>query len=762
MQRPPELFLQNAQQQWEAEQASAAGAAAAAAAAYASQAHHLFALFCAPANEVRQYTLDEKDTAVLRAAATELQAYVHPKVQVASFKQEGRGIVAADELKRGEVLLRVPAAALINPYTALTHPTFSPLAQLLLGLPPEILLQQEAAAQQRPQEQQQIPEQPTELQPLVDCDVVLCLFLLFLAFTGGEEGGRALLRFLPAAGEADAAATAEAVCGSSAGGSAAAAAAEAARKEELLLMDSEGVVEFLGDAAMESAVSRSLAKCKMMHQELLPLLQQSFPPPAGMQHGGGVLSACRAAAAAAAATTATDAPFHVGLPTGAVAAAAAAKASPSLGALSLSSCSGAAQLSAFLAQLNSTDFLWAHLILESRSFSLPLRPLPPLQEFQPGARPLKKPLGDANKEGPGAPVDGPPAGDPAEDREGEDAQEDADEEEEEEHRVPFLLELLETAGAAQESRCVLLPVGVQKAAPSASTPTYFVRLPPSCASFVPLGDLLNHHFHGQVLSPVLEEECGSLCLCLRLACDVPKGAQVYAHYGPLQSWQFLAYFGFCPSSFPRLQPPRRETATDKTDSNAEWQFNGEDKGNPVDFLTLQVEVPEDDGEYELKKSLMDLQDLPLCGLFSTGVQSLSWRFLASLFVSSHASLDHFLCAGGAGAGGAAAAASAAAAAAGEKPWGPTFTFTAIRNDPEAADRIREIISDALQSVAKAAEDRTAQLDKWRDDTKAAPRWTRVWGEKLRIYLDNQKALANTQMARLADYLTFIPSSSSVL
>lgn len=57
---------------------------------------------------------------------------------------------------------------------------------------------------------------------------------------------------------------------------------------------------------------------------------------------------------------------------------------------------------------------------------------------------------------------------------------------------------------------------------------------------------------------------------------------------------------------------------------------------------------------------------------------------------------------------------------------------------------------------------TAQLDKWRDDTKAAPRWTRVWGEKLRIYLDNQKALANTQMARLADYLTFIPSSSSVL
>lgn len=125
----------------------------------------------------------------------------------------------------------------------------------------------------------------------------------------------------------------------------------------------------------------------------------------------------------------------------------------------------------------------------------------------------------------------------------------------------------------------------------------------------------------------------------------------------------------------------------------------------MDFLTLQVEVPEDDGEYELKKSLMDLQDLPLCGLFSTGVQSLSWRFLASLFVSSHASLDHFLCAGGAGAGGAAAAASAAAAAAGEKPWGPTFTFTAIRNDPEAADRIREIISDALQSVAKAAEDR---------------------------------------------------------
>lgn len=124
----------------------------------------------------------------------------------------------------------------------------------------------------------------------------------------------------------------------------------------------------------------------------------------------------------------------------------------------------------------------------------------------------------------------------------------------------------------------------------------------------------------------------------------------------------------------------------------------------MDFLTVQVEIADDDAEYELKQSIMELQELPLCGLFSTGIEDVSWKFLASMFVSSHPSLDHFLYAGGAGPAGAAVAA-AAATAAGEAVWGPTYTCTAIRNDPEAATRIRDLVADALQSVAKAAEQR---------------------------------------------------------
>ncbi|CDJ29558.1 phospholipase/carboxylesterase, putative [Eimeria mitis] len=709
MQRPPEMLLRNAQGKWEPEAAVAAAHAAAAADAYASQAQHLFALFCAPANQVRPYTPEERQTAILRNAAADLQAYVHPKVQVASFSREGRGLVAAEDLKRGEVLLRVPTSALLNVYTALTHRTFSPLAQLLLGLPPERLLQQEAAAQQQQQQEQQHhnppkqqkkPEEPTEVQPLVDSDVVLCLFLLFLAFTNGEQGGRAVLRFLPAAGEADASATAAAVCASSAGDPAAAeaagaAAAAAAQKEELLLMDTEGVVEFLGDAALASAVSRSEAKCKMMQEQLLPLLLQTFPPPEGMQQGGGVISACRAAAAAAATTT----PPHVLLETctpttGAVAAAAAAaaataQAGAACGAPAVSASSeGTHLLRAFLAQLNYADFLWAHLVLESRSFSLPLGPLGPLQEFQPAGVPLTNPPGYRSKAASVAPTE-EPSGGPSRVHKGEESEGDNEQEEEEEaeeRRVPFLLELVET-GAAEGCRCVMLPVGfsggpqgVEGPPGCAAAPAHFVRLPLRCASFVPLGDLLNHDFHAQVLSPVIEEEGKSLCL--RLACDVPAGAQVYVHYGPLQSWQFLAFFGFCPSSFPRLQPPQREaqreTIADKTDRDEEWQFTAETN-----------------------------------------------------------------------------------AAAGETPWGPTYTFTAIKHDPEAAARIREILMDALQSVAKAAEDRTAQLDQWSEDSKPAPRWVRVWGERLRVYLNNQRALADTQMKVLNNYLSS-PLSSSML
>lgn len=125
-------------------------------------------------------------------------------------------------------------------------------------------------------------------------------------------------------------------------------------------------------------------------------------------------------------------------------------------------------------------------------------------------------------------------------------------------------------------------------------------------------------------------------------------------------------------------------------------------GNPMDFLTIQVEVPEDDAEHGLKSGLIELHRLPYCGLFCTGIESVSWKFLASLFVSSHVSLDDFILSGG---NGGSAGPATAALEADEKVWGPTYVFTALRNDPDAAERVHGIIAEALESVANSAQTR---------------------------------------------------------
>lgn len=540
MQQPPEVVLLDGNGQREEDR----GKQEQAAAAYAAQARRLFSLFCAPANIVRRSTPDERQTALLRASASELGAYVHPSVKVASFEGEGRGLLAAENLQQGDLLLRMPASALLNVYTALAHPTFSPLAQVLLGLPPEHL--QAVDGMRASQQEQQLQQgEAQELQPLVDCDVVVCIFLLFLAFANGQEGGKALLRFLPPADAADAAATAEALRASPAAARTAAAAAE---KEVLLLSAPEGVVEFLGDGALADAVSRTVTKCNMMQHQLLPMLQQAFPPPPGSQQAG-VLAACRAAASAAEKVTIDP----IRLPAGAVAVAAEVAAAfrdpvgPRL--------EGTDLLCAFVGQLNYSDFLWAHMMLDSRSFSLASRPHPPVMELPGFGSP---PVQDRPK----------PSEETTEFTEG-DAPDALS--------VPFLPDLCEVS-PVRRAAAVALPVGTA----GETAPHFHVRIPRRCASFVPLGDLLNHHFHGQVLAPSLEEE--GRWLCMRMACDVPAGAQVYAHYGPLQSWQFLAYFGFCPSSFPHLRPPERymqqaqQTRSEETKTGSEWLFSGETRG----------------------------------------------------------------------------------------------------------------------------------------------------------------------------------------
>ncbi|OEH75237.1 putative phospholipase/carboxylesterase [Cyclospora cayetanensis] len=118
----------------------AVATAAAAAERLAAQARRLFALFCVRANIVRLITPGKAQMAILRASADEL------------------------------------GFALLNVYMSLLHPTFPALAQLLLELPMECL-----------QHQKHQQGELEEVQPLVDCDVLLCVFLLFLPLVPSWE-----------------------------------------------------------------------------------------------------------------------------------------------------------------------------------------------------------------------------------------------------------------------------------------------------------------------------------------------------------------------------------------------------------------------------------------------------------------------------------------------------------------------------------------------------------------------------------------------
>lgn len=541
--------------------------------------------FSRPANAVSRgaVRVDLEGSLRLRVAAAHARCFLHPALCAADFEVEGRGLVATDAIGVGELVVQIPVRELVGAYAALVHPVFGRVASVMLGA---------ASAEEQPRKKRQREAG----QPLVDSDACCCLYLLFLAFAMGLQGGAALLQFLPAASPSDAAGVASAV------GMAPdeqRAAAERASLQIPLLHGPPEAVDFAARVfpSVASTTETTHERAFSVYRQLMDILRPLFPAPPESSpqelERRGVLHACTRAAQAAAFAdaqamrvvreSASQGRGGVAAAAAAVAVSAAAREAAERGRSPWTRTSGertelesaeAALVGEFLSILDYQDFLWAEQVLASRSFSACPPPLSPLREVAQQtqtAAPAAEREGDCSEE----------------EQDEEEEKEEETEEEEEDAAVPFLPELPERRGCSagfsssrgrgseSERR---LTAAVALIETPFSSPTFstsspdgqgaaaaLVRVPRRCACFIPFAELLNHHPLAQVGPPVLETrrsvaseggeetEKSELVLSLRVITQVAQGAQVYLHYGPLQSWEFATFFGFVPSQ-PLLAP----------------------------------------------------------------------------------------------------------------------------------------------------------------------------------------------------------------
>ncbi|CAE7237332.1 Setd4 [Symbiodinium sp. CCMP2592] len=104
-----------------------------------------------------------------------------------------------------------------------------------------------------------------------------------------------------------------------------------------------------------------------------------------------------------------------------------------------------------------------------------------------------------------------------------------------------------------------------------------VQLPSRVVCLAPEVDLLNHNSSGVCAPPYFDNQ--RRALVVELAAPVRSGSEVCLSYGPLQSWELLFYYGFCP-----------------------------EEANPHDRFIINVDLP-DEGSAE-KEVVLQLQGIP--------------------------------------------------------------------------------------------------------------------------------------------------------
>lgn len=612
---------------------------------YIHHLQHLINRFCAPANAVVKSN-DEDSCADLEfsrryhSEAEKVGVYVHPAVNVIRWGSAGRGLVASQSIPAGTPLIEVPENAILNVYAALKDPVFGHIARFLLTLQP---VQSRSDCQQDStgecevagevpekcrmdslnsrqghegmgdeipaasgkntkasddvelssphvsshlgtesgavpprkltgggvQEPGDVPPSPCHERvsnegiivsssdtcslgmPWVDTDTVCLFYFLFEA----EKGDASHFRFffqemIPA---------------------------PRGEMQQPLIVGPPEVPEMLGDTPLIRTIEDTHLKSFNLFRQLIPLLKETFASPALSPGLGGVTDPIRQ------------------------------------------------QIRQYIDSVTLQKCIWAQSVMGSRAFSVKIPPPTRLPGWA-----LDTELTYLNEQTLRAEASkaehlqgkeaGTNWGDDTERRkaeevceaypganskracirqdEGEDSRakdqgqkdEVPDESngsimtDEEETVVPFLPALRERCSNSPLYRVRLSASSSPSAeamGPRQENNGALVCIPDHPTSFLLFTDMMNHHVHAQCAFPYFDEQTRRACVVTQA--DIPAGAQLYIFYGPMQSWELLAHYGFTTNSFfsfGRGRVPNTATRTtgDREGCCGEWSFTQEKEG----------------------------------------------------------------------------------------------------------------------------------------------------------------------------------------
>ncbi|PFH35049.1 hypothetical protein BESB_059360 [Besnoitia besnoiti] len=142
--------------------------------------------------------------------------------------------------------------------------------------------------------------------------------------------------------------------------------------------------------------------------------------------------------------------------------------------------------------------------------------------------------------------------------------------------VPFLPELRERRNDPPVYRarfCSSSSGGMPRCSPGSAggdaqegDPAPVICVPDHPTTFLLFADMMNHHVHSQCAFPFFDSATRSARMVVQA--HVPPGAQLFMFYGPMQSWELFAHYGFSTSSFFALENNHAHTKDNSADQDA--------------------------------------------------------------------------------------------------------------------------------------------------------------------------------------------------
>uniref|UniRef100_A0A0G4H145 SET domain-containing protein n=1 Tax=Chromera velia CCMP2878 TaxID=1169474 RepID=A0A0G4H145_9ALVE len=276
---------------------------------------------------------------------------------------------------------------------------------------------------------------------------------------------------------------------------------------------------------------------------------------------------------------------------------------------------------AYLDHFNWETFLWAKLIVETRGMALEVSPPPRFPEWTSSSS------SSASRKG------------------GDEKPSEEEEEEEEEEGLEFFPSLCKVSH--EKLRGERLSVRIPHWAGAEGHVS--VSLPLRVTVLVPVADLMNHSFRAQCGVPKFNRNSRRVEILCEGGVSGP-GVEVFLSYGPLQSWEGLSHYGFCPrgetapGSLPSSSSSSCSSSASASSSSSSSTaaplkeiFGGINLSlvNLNDSLALVIEPPDGDPTEELKTALLDHLEIPRLHFLRAGIPRLSPFLLRCVRMALH-------------------------------------------------------------------------------------------------------------------------------